>query len=867
MAVERFKTQVLILHPEQQLLDACRQSLGDEYHVHLARSGTEALSTLGDTPIDFIISAQDLPGMSGAEALREAHKRSPETVGILLTNAAASAGEIEALAGSEQIFQVLNGGNSSGEISAIVQSAANQVKIGQLRDSANDSVANAPRLRPEPFMSDIAVENDDDAPFIATVADLPTAGMRTHVGGREIEVLILSQDPSFIRSIEAAGRIGHTVHQAPTLHEAIDILNLGRVGVLVSDAAVAPSDVEIITQRLREVQPSLVTIVAGRRDDGDALMGLIATGTIYRFLLKPISAGRARLAIEASVKKSLEYRETPPPLAPRTQTGQTAILDLARGDDDGWNIGRLATAGGVLAAVVGLALYFLLGDDGATPPPPAGLADEIIQAPRDDAAALNSEESPEPAIEEPATGTTLAEVPQPTTEDSVQNETVAQVPTVEEFRRRAFRALTDGRIVMPPENNALSLYASAMLANPGADGLQADFDNAVSEALVLTERALIEGQLEDAGNLLARIREVQPYQSRLPFLEAQLLKEKRRSLLDQARAAAAAGDIPAALTILDSADALSEEPDPGIGAVRGDLLASRESLEIDKLLEFAGERLQSGNLISPPRDSARYYYRTILGKDSGNQAAIQGLGFVAARLMGDAEAALAEGELDSAGSLLASARKTGIDASKADALADRVEAERELAGAEPETDAATTTPAVAGAGAGRALTDPAAAGGEADAADARAATEGGFEGGSGAILALQPQSPSLAASGGAPSQDDSIVSGSVIQSENPPAQQAGTLIETSDLIRTNYVQPVFPRAAIRRGRSGWVDLEFTITEQGSVGEIDILDAQPGTTFNKAAISALSRWEYEPVIESGVAIPRRARIRILFNLAE
>ena len=50
----------------------------------------------------------------------------------------------------------------------------------------------------------------------------------------------------------------------------------------------------------------MVSIVAGRRDDGEMLMGLINRGKVYRFLLKPLSPGRARLAIEASVKHHLE---------------------------------------------------------------------------------------------------------------------------------------------------------------------------------------------------------------------------------------------------------------------------------------------------------------------------------------------------------------------------------------------------------------------------------------------------------------------------------------------------------------------------------------------------------------------------------
>ena len=62
---------------------------------------------------------------------------------------------------------------------------------------------------------------------------------------------------------------------------------------------------EVITH-LRGLKKRLVAIVAGRRDDGDMLMDLINRGKVYRFLLKPVSPGRARLAVEASVKHHLE---------------------------------------------------------------------------------------------------------------------------------------------------------------------------------------------------------------------------------------------------------------------------------------------------------------------------------------------------------------------------------------------------------------------------------------------------------------------------------------------------------------------------------------------------------------------------------
>ena len=87
MALEHYKTQVLLLHSQQSTLDVLSTGFNDRYSVHLATSGSEALNTLVDTPIHILVSAQDLPGMSGLEALREAKKRSPDTIGILARRA------------------------------------------------------------------------------------------------------------------------------------------------------------------------------------------------------------------------------------------------------------------------------------------------------------------------------------------------------------------------------------------------------------------------------------------------------------------------------------------------------------------------------------------------------------------------------------------------------------------------------------------------------------------------------------------------------------------------------------------------------------------------------------------------------------
>ncbi len=127
MRLDQVKTQVLLLHSEQSTLDNLSTGFTDDYTVHCATSGTEALNTLGETPIHVIVSAQRLPGMSGVEALREAKKRSPETIGILL--AGHDDEDIEALVGDMEVFQIVRGGISAEEVSKLVDNATQQMRL------------------------------------------------------------------------------------------------------------------------------------------------------------------------------------------------------------------------------------------------------------------------------------------------------------------------------------------------------------------------------------------------------------------------------------------------------------------------------------------------------------------------------------------------------------------------------------------------------------------------------------------------------------------------------------------------------------------------------------------------------------------
>lgn len=314
MPFEHYKTQVLLLHSQQTTLDKLCSGFNDQYSVHCATSGTEALNTLGDTPIHVIVSAQDLPGMSGLDALREAKKRSPDTIAILLAGTDAGDG-LEAMVGDKEVFQIVRGEISPDALKNLIDSATKSVRLLALSEASNDTAANVdePYSTGEHIVMETAANGSviiSDGTGSVPILDPNSINASTNANRQSVDVLVLTKDEEFLNTVKESSRGLHNVHHAVTPQQAEGMVSEHPVGILVTDAAMVGSNIEVLTQRLRAHSPRIVAIVAGRRDDGELLMDLINRGHVYRFLLKPVSPGRARLAIEASVKHHLEAAES-----------------------------------------------------------------------------------------------------------------------------------------------------------------------------------------------------------------------------------------------------------------------------------------------------------------------------------------------------------------------------------------------------------------------------------------------------------------------------------------------------------------------------------------------------------------------------
>ena len=88
-----------------------------------------------------------------------------------------------------------------------------------------------------------------------------------------------------------------------------------------------------------------------------------------------------------------------------------------------------------------------------------------------------------------------------------------------------------------------------------------------------------------------------------------------------------------------------------------------------------------------------------------------------------------------------------------------------------------------------------------------------------------------------------------------------------DIIPVVVIRPMYPRDAAMSGTEGWVEVEFTITESGTVKDPRVTNAQPPRIFNREAIRAILKWKFKPRVVEGVAVERRATQVIEFHLDE
>lgn len=79
------------------------------------------------------------------------------------------------------------------------------------------------------------------------------------------------------------------------------------------------------------------------------------------------------------------------------------------------------------------------------------------------------------------------------------------------------------------------------------------------------------------------------------------------------------------------------------------------------------------------------------------------------------------------------------------------------------------------------------------------------------------------------------------------------------------VPPAYPAEARRKKVEGWVRVEMTVLEDGTVAEAKVKSAEPHGVFDEAALAAVARWKFRPATENGKPVRRRVGQTLKFEL--
>jgi protein TonB len=84
-----------------------------------------------------------------------------------------------------------------------------------------------------------------------------------------------------------------------------------------------------------------------------------------------------------------------------------------------------------------------------------------------------------------------------------------------------------------------------------------------------------------------------------------------------------------------------------------------------------------------------------------------------------------------------------------------------------------------------------------------------------------------------------------------------------DYLPLVHIQPQYPRRAAERGIEGFAIVELTVTVDGTVEDVRVIEADPPGYFERAAERAAYKFKYKPKVVNGDPVPV-AGVQYLFT---
>jgi TonB family protein len=515
---------------------------------------------------------------------------------------------------------------------------------------------------------------------------------------------------------------------------------------------------------------------------------------------------------------------------------------------------------GVAVAAVAAGAFMFMGKGGneAAPSTAAGAPTKVATAPATPAADASTAEDKGPQVE-----TSLVK------------------GKIDDLLEKGRLAMRERRYSEPVGDNALLYYRSAAAADPtngeAVDGLQ-------RVAAVLAARfdeSMTAGKLDEASLALANFKAAAPSDNRIPGLEVRLMTA-------QVSKALADGNMDRAQNLIRQASSSPAFSADQINKWKTEVARRQEDAKVQKMAGLVTDRIRDGRLVDPADDSAKLYMQQLhdaaptnattqrLQRDlnaaymrKARESAIANKAQDVDRWLAEARAGgVGQGEISSFQKELSNARQKAVNAESdrvAALVRDRM---RDGRLSDPANDsAAYYLNQLLGIDANNANIAPLShdlAGKFIDRARASAQTGKGGAAVDGDLT--------LAKRFGADPKDVAAVQAVQNAPKTPAgaarsAQAAGINPASlaASLKRTRYTPPEFPSKALSQHLSGSVTVEYTVDASGDPRDVRVVEATPPGVFDKAAVSAVKRWKYDPVIANGAPVEVPVRTSIRFEL--
>lgn len=289
----------------------------------------------------------------------------------------------------------------------------------------------------------------------------------------------------------------HRVWRADDEAHAGELIVTASNAVFLVDASLAEGDTRALVKRVHRQFPDLAIIVAGRRDDEALFAPIVSSGVIFRCMPDPASAEFVRNLVDGTQLPS--RRKTDPPVAalrkavPAAMAGARLVMKLLKltlpkiSVDRAWVrrwSGRCVKLFGLLLTVWALSQW-----------KPWNYADRLFG---------RQELAPTAPVE------------------------IDRDAKLLKLLDDAGIALMRGRLVEPPERNALELYRAALALDPHSELAQRGIDSVAEKLLAEAERAFRARDWPRLASAVDAARSARPDHPRLEYYSLQLKRERER---------------------------------------------------------------------------------------------------------------------------------------------------------------------------------------------------------------------------------------------------------------------------------------------------------------------------------------------------